>query len=102
MLNHGSHLAQGNFDTAAATAVARPYSALLSTLALALGTYNVSSESELGRFALVKILEGNVDTMNEILGLAWSLRPSAAATTTEEASAATTKELAEQILQENE
>jgi hypothetical protein len=91
-------LAQNSLDTASTTVVALPHSTLLATLAFTLDTDDIASESELGGLALVEVFECNMDAMDEILGFTWT-RPGAATTSSKE-TASSTKELAEQILQE--
>jgi hypothetical protein len=70
LLNHWSHLAKCNFDTAAATAAARPYGTLFTALAIALGADDVSRKSELGRFAFIEVFKGDSDAVMEIFRFA--------------------------------
>lgn len=94
LLNHRAHLAHHDTNTATATTVALPHSALLATLAVALGADDVAGECELGNLALVQVFQRNSNTVNKVLGLPWPLR---SATATEKSAAA--KELAEQVLE---
>lgn len=97
LLDHGTHLAESNLDTTSMAGITRLDSTVLASLALALAANNVARKSELGGLALVEILEGDMDTMDEILGSAGSLLP-ASTSAAEEPSSSSTEELTEQIL----
>ena len=90
LLDHRTHLTQGDAHTTTIASMACSYGTILATLAIALGADNVSCERKFRDLALVQIFERDGDTVNEILGLPWSLRPTSSA---EESTS--TKELAE-------
>lgn len=98
LLNHGTHLTQSNADTTSIASMTSLDSTVLAALSFTFRADNVSSESELGDFALVEVLEGDIDAMDEILGPARSLVPSSPSTAAKETPATTSKELAEQIM----
>lgn len=99
LLDHRTHLTEGNANTTSIAGMAGLDCTFLAALSFTFGADDVAGESELGDLALVKVLEGNIDAMHEVFGSARALTtPSTWATTTKEATAATTKELAEQIL----
>jgi hypothetical protein len=72
----------------------RPHSTVLSSLALAFGTEDITCQCEFCGFALVELLQGDMYTMDEVFCFSGTLRPAAAA----EKAAGTAKELAEKIL----
>jgi hypothetical protein len=90
LLNHRSHLAQGDANTTTGAPIASAYRALLPALAIALGTDDVPRERKLGGLSLVKILERDVDAMHEIFCPPRALR--ASTTTTKETASATSTE----------
>jgi hypothetical protein len=96
LLNHGAHMAHHDLDTASMAAGTRPHCTVLSSLALAFGTEDITCQREFCGFALVELLQGDMYTMDKVLCFAGTLRPAAAA----EKAAGTAKELAEKILQE--
>jgi hypothetical protein len=65
-LDHGSHLAQHRLHTGSVAAGTLPNSAFLASTTLALGAEHTFLESELGNFALVEILEGDLVYMDDI------------------------------------
>lgn len=70
LLNHWAHLAEGDPDTTAIARRARTDCAVLAALAVALDADDIPSKGKLGGLALVKVLEGDVDTVDEIFCLA--------------------------------
>jgi hypothetical protein len=97
LLDHRAELTEDDLDTLTLAALASLDGALLSTLTLALATEDVLLESELRGLALVEVLEGNLDTVNEVLALSGTLRTTAASSSAEESSS-TAEELREEIL----
>ena len=99
LLHHWAKLAEDDLDPLSVAAVARLDGALLAALALALRAQDVLLQRELGRLALVKVLERDLDAVHEILALLRALGSSASARSSaaEEASAAA-EELREQVL----
>lgn len=69
-------------------------STFFTALAFAFGADDIASECEFSRFAFVKIFEGDVYSVNEILSFTRTLP----ITSTSEATAETSKELTKQIL----
>lgn len=100
LLHHRAQLAENHLDTLAVTALARLDRALLAALALALGAEDVLLQRQLGRLALVEVLERDLDAVHEILALSGPLRTPPAPSTTSAAkeAAAAAKELGEEIL----
>src|ERR1700721_1489865 len=68
LVDHGSHLTKVDCCAPTATTCASPNCAILSTLSFALGAKYVSSQGQFCCFSLVKLLESDVNTVNEIFG----------------------------------
>lgn len=69
LLDHRTHLAERDPDTAAAARRALSHSALFATLTAALGANDVPGEGKLGGLALVEVLEGDVHAMDKVFRL---------------------------------
>jgi len=76
-------LAQGNADTTTLAGIALPHSTLLPAFSIALWTDNVACQGQLGRLALIKILQKYIYPVDEVLALAWPLTSRAATATKE-------------------
>ena len=100
LLDHRAELAEDDLDPLTVAALAALDGALLASLALALGAENVLLKRELGRLALVEVLERDLDPVHEVLALLGSLGSSSAASSlsAEEASSAAAKELRKEVL----
>ena len=81
-------MAQGDADTTTLAGTAWPYSTLLPAFAITLWTDNIACQGQLGRLALIEILQGHLYPVDEVLALAWPLTsrgatPTKESTTTE-------------------
>jgi hypothetical protein len=101
LLNHWTHLTQSDANTTSVAGMTGLDGAFLAALSFALGADNVASEGELGDLSLIKVLEGDVDSMYKVFSSSGALAASStwATTATKETSSAAAKELAEQILE---
>ena len=100
LLHHRPELAEDDLDALPVARVARLDGTLLAALALALAAQHVLLQRELGRLALVQVLERDLDPVHEVLALLRALRSPAAAgpATAAEEAAAAAEELREEVL----
>lgn len=73
LLDHRTHLAQRDLDSASTASPTLPHGAFLATLTITLAADDVAREREFRRLALVQVFEGDVDAVDKIFGFAGSL-----------------------------
>lgn len=97
LLDHGTHLAQGDTNATTRATITSPYRTLFAALAIALGANDVSCKRKLGRLSLVKVFERDVDAMYEVFRSSWArwTTTATATTTTEETTSTPAEELGE-------